>query len=168
MWVGLGLCRLVMLFFFQAEDGIRDLTVTGVQTCALPICMHTAARQYAYHWTGTAWTTTRLNDNRPRLGDLGERHQRCLGRGVQCWISGALRRHRLEPSQLARRRTGNLGQWHLRRMADRPQQRGTRARERTPPPRPFARCPQRGPRPPVHARPPPVPPAPSAAPPPPP
>src|SRR2546430_3739045 len=27
----------VRFFFFQAEDGIRDLTVTGVQTCALPI-----------------------------------------------------------------------------------------------------------------------------------
>src|SRR3989475_10762119 len=27
----------VSFFFFQAEDGIRDLTVTGVQTCALPI-----------------------------------------------------------------------------------------------------------------------------------
>src|SRR2546430_11722475 len=27
-----------LVFFFQAEDGIRDLTVTGVQTCALPIC----------------------------------------------------------------------------------------------------------------------------------
>src|SRR5207245_7505405 len=27
----------VYLFFFQAEDGIRDATVTGVQTCALPI-----------------------------------------------------------------------------------------------------------------------------------
>src|SRR5256886_7308199 len=27
----------VQPFFFQAEDGIRDLTVTGVQTCALPI-----------------------------------------------------------------------------------------------------------------------------------
>src|SRR5688572_30690670 len=27
-------------FFFQAEDGIRDLTVTGVQTCALPISMN--------------------------------------------------------------------------------------------------------------------------------
>src|SRR2546430_4279105 len=26
-----------IFFFFQAEDGIRDLTVTGVQTCALPI-----------------------------------------------------------------------------------------------------------------------------------
>src|SRR2546427_2187636 len=29
--------NLVSFFFFQAEDGIRDLTVTGVQTCALPI-----------------------------------------------------------------------------------------------------------------------------------
>ena len=26
-------------FFFQAEDGIRDDLVTGVQTCALPICI---------------------------------------------------------------------------------------------------------------------------------
>src|SRR5205085_4162695 len=29
---------LCFFFFFQAEDGIRDLTVTGVKTCALPIC----------------------------------------------------------------------------------------------------------------------------------
>src|SRR2546430_10312544 len=28
---------MIIFFFFQAEDGIRDLTVTGVQTCALPI-----------------------------------------------------------------------------------------------------------------------------------
>src|SRR2546429_1951064 len=27
-------------FFFQAEDGIRDVAVTGVQTCALPIYLH--------------------------------------------------------------------------------------------------------------------------------
>src|SRR2546427_8612459 len=32
-----GSCFIVVFFFFQAEDGIRDLTVTGVQTCALPI-----------------------------------------------------------------------------------------------------------------------------------
>src|SRR5256885_2135309 len=32
-----GLC----FFFFQAEDGIRDYKVTGVQTCALPICRTT-------------------------------------------------------------------------------------------------------------------------------
>src|SRR5689334_2904936 len=30
---------LFFCFFFQAEDGIRDGTVTGVQTCALPICL---------------------------------------------------------------------------------------------------------------------------------
>src|SRR5262244_4285807 len=29
--------RLLFFFFFQAEDGIRDWSVTGVQTCALPI-----------------------------------------------------------------------------------------------------------------------------------
>ena len=29
----------VFFFFFQAEDGIRDWSVTGVQTCALPISM---------------------------------------------------------------------------------------------------------------------------------
>src|SRR5699024_4611711 len=29
-----------LCFFFQAEDGIRDRNVTGVQTCALPICTY--------------------------------------------------------------------------------------------------------------------------------
>src|SRR2546430_4229764 len=33
----------ISYFFFQAEDGIRDLTVTGVQTCALPIFGKTGA-----------------------------------------------------------------------------------------------------------------------------
>src|SRR5258708_23922340 len=32
-------CLCVFFFFFQAEDGIRDDLVTGVQTCALPICL---------------------------------------------------------------------------------------------------------------------------------
>src|SRR5476651_2224014 len=42
----------VVFFFFQAEDGIRDIGVTGVQTCALPIynavreAMHSA---FLYH-----------------------------------------------------------------------------------------------------------------------
>src|SRR6266478_636786 len=34
-------------FFFQAEDGIRDLTVTGVQTCALPISSRARARKWS-------------------------------------------------------------------------------------------------------------------------
>ena len=28
---------ILVFFFFQAEDGIRDVLVTGVQTCALPV-----------------------------------------------------------------------------------------------------------------------------------
>src|SRR5690606_39658976 len=32
-----GICSFFFFFFFQAEDGIRDFHVTGVQTCALPI-----------------------------------------------------------------------------------------------------------------------------------
>src|SRR5438093_3562207 len=34
MWIRF----MFFFFFFQAEDGIRDWSVTGVQTCALPIC----------------------------------------------------------------------------------------------------------------------------------
>src|SRR5438105_11025548 len=37
------------VFFFQAEDGIRDPLVTGVQTCALPICLlHNTARKFLF------------------------------------------------------------------------------------------------------------------------
>src|SRR5438445_12297835 len=35
--LGFTLLSYVVFFFFQAEDGIRDIGVTGVQTCALPI-----------------------------------------------------------------------------------------------------------------------------------
>src|SRR3712207_8649048 len=43
------------VFFFQAEDGIRDIGVTGVQTCALPIWVWTscpsASTRIARYWT---------------------------------------------------------------------------------------------------------------------
>src|SRR2546430_11040683 len=42
---------ITFFFFFQAEDGIRDLTVTGVQTCALPIL----AVAYSLLWQGHFW-----------------------------------------------------------------------------------------------------------------
>src|SRR3989475_2319601 len=35
-----------LFFFFQAEDGIRDLTVTGVQTCALPISLFRTSDEF--------------------------------------------------------------------------------------------------------------------------
>src|SRR5437870_13707579 len=50
-------------FFFQAEDGIRDGHVTGVQTCALPIC-RTGLR--------FARTTERRNPVLPDVPALGE------------------------------------------------------------------------------------------------
>src|SRR5947208_4585029 len=40
------------VFFFQAEDGIRDDLVTGVQTCALPICTADGAARRAAHAHG--------------------------------------------------------------------------------------------------------------------
>src|SRR2546430_8591990 len=44
----LSLLIMLVFFFFQAEDGIRDLTVTGVQTCALPILFEAGMAIGAY------------------------------------------------------------------------------------------------------------------------
>src|SRR5256886_8855367 len=56
-----GNCRVikdgVYFFFFQAEDGIRDLTVTGVQTCALPI-FRCAAPGLSKNWSASHGATT--------------------------------------------------------------------------------------------------------------
>src|SRR2546429_7353565 len=35
----------IVFFFFQAEDGIRDVAVTGVQTCALPILLRISRKE---------------------------------------------------------------------------------------------------------------------------
>src|SRR2546425_471735 len=39
-------CVGTLFFFFQAEDGIRDKLVTGVQTCALPISKERSTKDY--------------------------------------------------------------------------------------------------------------------------
>src|SRR5688500_20260194 len=51
----------VCFFFFQAEDGIRDYKVTGVQTCALPILLTEYSPAHHKHQTGLYWGFTRLN-----------------------------------------------------------------------------------------------------------
>src|SRR5256885_11556337 len=51
------------MFFFQAEDGIRDYKVTGVQTCALPICLAAfgdGAAQQAHHADGVGYMPQRF------------------------------------------------------------------------------------------------------------
>src|SRR5256886_3163948 len=46
-------------FFFQAEDGIRDLTVTGVQTCALPIFVQCQDGRSQHSNRDVAWKRLR-------------------------------------------------------------------------------------------------------------
>src|SRR5437588_5775884 len=48
-WSPQSRCMLVFFFFFQAEDGIRDHCVTGVQTCALPIYRAGAGRDNRWY-----------------------------------------------------------------------------------------------------------------------
>src|SRR5206468_4545737 len=47
---------LCFFFFFQAEDGIRDLIVTGVQTCALPISSAAPSARGCRRGCATSWT----------------------------------------------------------------------------------------------------------------
>src|SRR6266536_5963922 len=56
----------VLFFFCQAEDGIRDPLVTGVQTCALPISLRLAGLCHA--WYGT-------DGFQPALGDPHRREE---------------------------------------------------------------------------------------------
>ena len=51
-------------FFFQAEDGIRDRDVTGVQTCALPICGSLCyLRQIVFPFCGKLWGSEHIRQN---------------------------------------------------------------------------------------------------------
>ena len=56
MW-GCGELCIYFFFFFQAEDGIRDWSVTGVQTCALPIS------QVLNNMTVTCYDLPRTGEN---------------------------------------------------------------------------------------------------------
>src|SRR5947209_20633350 len=67
-----------LFFFFQAEDGIRDIGVTGVQTCALPISPCTTRRT---GWTAScamcASRATRSRSEERRVG------KECRSRGSE-------------------------------------------------------------------------------------
>src|SRR5258708_6513542 len=78
------MCNCVMFFFFQAEDGIRDDLVTGVQTCALPICS-TASSASTWGPSPTAATPTRST----LLWRGGARRPSPAGIGRRCGTWGA-------------------------------------------------------------------------------
>src|SRR2546427_1295762 len=61
-------------FFFQAEDGIRDLTVTGVQTCALPISIPAGGESTGLHAVDEINGWTYIMSNFQHAGDWGAIH----------------------------------------------------------------------------------------------
>src|SRR5437660_2796627 len=67
------------VFFFQAEDGIRDGHVTGVQTCALPICMPGACGGSTSRGAARALSS-------PRAGGGDEGRSARPGEGWFCFV----------------------------------------------------------------------------------
>src|SRR5687767_15267244 len=92
-------------FFFQAEDGIRDKLVTGVQTCALPICFHRLV----------IWRETTLD--RKLWAHAPEEVDRCSGLG-ECAGDGqnrGARRHRDERTRAPAQRV-HTSQGHRKHL----------------------------------------------------
>src|SRR5690606_40711988 len=71
-------------FFFQAEDGIRDFHVTGVQTCALPICVSSQQAPAVRVWLPQkqAWPCSRHNHERTRCARRYWANRLAVGDGL--------------------------------------------------------------------------------------
>src|SRR5688572_33436057 len=76
-------------FFFQAEDGIRDLTVTGVQTCALPISAIAPASSSQMYASGNVMFRSRQPRGMPRQTRSEERRV-----GKECRSGGSAEHYR--------------------------------------------------------------------------
>src|SRR5206468_8845022 len=96
-----------IFFFFQAEDGIRDLIVTGVQTCALPIS--SAARAWR-HRLGRRRNPARCRQARAALGRSEEKCGRHRTSG-QRWSAVKSRRGAASITRSEERRVGKEGGW---------------------------------------------------------
>src|SRR5690348_18397730 len=88
--------RFRLFFFFQAEDGIRDGRVTGVQTCALPICIVMTEPRTSYDETrasisGGMFRAIRSEERRvgKECRSRGGRHHEKKKREEECGIDGA-------------------------------------------------------------------------------
>src|SRR2546430_892921 len=126
-------------FFFQAEDGIRDLTVTGVQTCALPI----SGRATCLGRVPSRGNVP-LGRSRHRPDHRDRRHWR-----LECalrWLPSVRRRVPHPNPHLGAARRHRHGSWHLSPLRKRsPESPGTRRR--------FALHPAEFPPPPLARRP---------------
>src|SRR3712207_6847763 len=94
----------LVFFFFQAEDGIRDIGVTGVQTCALPILA-----QGVDAWRHAATDVDHEHDVRNALG-LGAALRGLSARG-QFGNAGGFRRGIAARSEEGRVGKGGRSRW---------------------------------------------------------
>src|SRR2546422_6501427 len=77
-------CQIFLFFFFQAEDGIRDVAVTGVQTCALPIyravTFRSAATWPLFAGADVGWNQTAQVSLQPHPVVPGRSEERRVGK----------------------------------------------------------------------------------------
>src|SRR5437764_11419777 len=80
---------MMLFFFFQAEDGIRDTSVTGVQTCALPISLRSSGVGAHGQFAGRVGLRKAFDDRLELVeesSDLrGHVGGRCFGEGIAIW-----------------------------------------------------------------------------------
>src|SRR3989440_9364987 len=81
-----------LFFFFQAEDGIRDLIVTGVQTCALPISPRHA-------WRASLCAACRAQPSHARCRSVSVGPTWCLLLCCRPWRKPDGRRRLLSPDR---------------------------------------------------------------------
>src|SRR5256884_9681054 len=74
---------LLYFFFFQAEDGIRDVAVTGVQTCALPILGRDPETRYT--GSGQAVANFSVATDETYKDRNGERQKRTEWHRITAW-----------------------------------------------------------------------------------
>src|SRR5207244_10469965 len=93
------------ILFFQAEDGIRDDLVTGVQTCALPILLKTMCRKTVSMDTTTPWISCSCASGLSWAGTKGLELRGVVGVGgsAPAWTNGMIRSEE--------RRVGKEGGW---------------------------------------------------------
>src|SRR5437773_11929759 len=97
------------VFFFQAEDGIRDRDVTGVQTCALPI-----SYQRRSGGADSGSSTRRIG-----AGTYGEAHSKRTPSFPRLSSHLAERPVRSEERRVGKECRGRWGQYHLKKQSER-------------------------------------------------
>src|SRR5205823_10822433 len=108
-------------FFFQAEDGIRDKLVTGVQTCALPICARARAlrRTRRHGRRRSSAARNALVPVRLLAAESRERLQVVVRSDRQSAPDGRDRRRRSEERRVGKEsRSGGAGEVYNRRTSE--------------------------------------------------